>query len=67
MAIEPEKIKKEIEQLSEDELKEFRQWFAQYDDDVWLDQFEDDVKSGNLDELGDRAIEEHEKGNTSEI
>jgi hypothetical protein len=67
MAIEPDQLKEEIQNLSEDELQEFREWFARFDDEVWIDQWEDDVKSGALDDLGDQAIEEHEKGNTSQV
>lgn len=66
MAIDPDQLKEEIQSLSEDELQEFREWFAWYDE-VWIDELEEDVTSGALDDHGDEVIEKHEKGNTTEI
>lgn len=67
MAIDPDDLKKEVENLSPEEFREFREWFAEYDDQVWQKQFEDDVEAGKLDDLASDAISEHENDQTTEL
>ncbi len=57
-----EKLEREIETLSEGELSEFRQWYAEFDASTWDREIEADVRSGALDQLGDEAIDEHKAG-----
>ena len=45
-----------VSQLSAEELARFREWFDEFDAEVWDRQFEKDVKSGRLDQLADQAI-----------
>ncbi len=48
-------IERAIEQLSSDEMKAFRAWFAERDAIEWDRQFESDVSSGKLDELAEES------------
>lgn len=48
-----QKIEKEVSNLSREELAEFRAWFDEFDAAIWDKQFEEDVRSGKLDELAD--------------
>ncbi len=57
-----EVIEKKIKQLSPSELSKFRQWFAQYDADIWDAQIESDAAAGKLDELAKEALEEYKAG-----
>jgi len=50
-----EQIEHEVQTLTDDELGDFRNWFAEFDARVWDRQFEDDVQSGKLDAVADRA------------
>jgi hypothetical protein len=51
-----EKIESQIEELSQEELHAFREWFASFDAQAWDQQFEADVKAGRLDRFGERAL-----------
>lgn len=62
-----EKVEKAVQELSPDELAEFRDWFAEYDWAVWDQQLERDVKAGKLDRLADEALGEHASGNTQPL
>ena len=44
-----------VSQLSADELARFREWFDRYDAEVWDRQFEEDAKSGKLDQYAEQA------------
>ena len=60
-------LEKQIEQLSDAELAEFRRWYAEFDAQVWDRQFEDDVKAGKLDALADKALRDHAAGKSTEL
>ncbi len=62
-----QKIEKEVSNLSREELAEFRAWFEEFDAVIWDKQFEEDVKSGKLDELAESAIKDFKKGKFKEI
>jgi len=51
-----ENLESQVKELSPKELAAFREWFAQFDAEVWDRQFEADVKSGKLDNLAERAL-----------
>ncbi len=57
-----EKLEREIEALSERELSEFRQWYAEFDASTWDREIEADVHSGALDQLAEEAVEDHQAG-----
>ncbi len=55
-----------VQQLSEDDFVAFRNWFVEYDAQLWDRQFEDDVQAGRLDWLADEAREALREGHCSE-
>ena len=60
-----EHLEGQVKSLSLDELKAFRDWFAQYDADAWDDQIEADAKNGKLRSLAERALRDHESGRST--
>ena len=62
-----ESIEKQIEKLSSEELANFRRWYAAFDAEVWDREFEADVKAGRLDALADKALRDHNSGQTTKF
>jgi hypothetical protein len=62
-----ENIEKQIEQLSPEELAEFRRWFAEFDAYLWDRQFEADVGAGKLDALAEKALRAHAAGQSTKL
>jgi hypothetical protein len=62
-----ERIEREVEELSSEELAKFRQWFAAFDAEAWDRQLEADVKAGKLDALSDRALRDHAAGKSTKL
>ncbi len=60
-------IEREIMQLSEKELSEFRRWYAKFDADLWDAQIESDAATGRLDNLAEEALNEYYTGKAREI
>ena len=46
-----QEIEQAITELSPEELAHFREWFEEFDAQVWDEQFERDARSGKLDNL----------------
>jgi uncharacterized protein YfaT (DUF1175 family) len=59
-----ESLEHEVEKLTPEELKVFREWFAAYDADAWDREMERDVAAGRLDRLAAEALAEHERNET---
>lgn len=55
-------IEKAVSNLKEKELTEFRAWFEEFDARAWDKQFSEDVTSGKLDKIAEKAIEDYKKG-----
>ena len=49
-----EDITKAVEQLSPEEMAQFREWFEELQARLWDEQIERDAKSGKLDRLADK-------------
>lgn len=62
-----QEIEKAVSSLPPKELAEFRAWFEEYDAATWDKQFEEDVKSGRLDTIAEKAIDDFKKGNFKEL
>ena len=60
-------LERQIEQLSEEERKHFRAWFAEFDVAAWDEQIEADARSGRLDRLAEQAIREHQSGRSTPL
>lgn len=62
-----ESIEKEIAALDEQELARFRDWFVRFDVNAWDRQFEQDVATGKLDALADKALAAHRANQTKAL
>jgi succinate dehydrogenase flavin-adding protein (antitoxin of CptAB toxin-antitoxin module) len=49
-------VENAVKQLSAEELVKFRQWYAQFDSDLWDAQIEADAAAGKLDVLAAEAL-----------
>jgi|SRR6185437_4520492 len=54
-----------VTQLTEQDLARFREWFAEYDANLWDAHLEADAAAGKLDALAQEALEEYHAGNTT--
>ncbi len=59
-----EEITAAIERLPADEVARVRAWLEDYAEQLWDEQIERDERTGRLDSLIDRALEEHRAGRT---
>ena len=50
-----------VENLERD-VRDLREWFAEFDAAEWDRQLEEDVASGKLDRLADAALADHNAG-----
>lgn len=62
-----EKIEQEVQELSPDELAQFRAWFLEYDWTAWDHQIERDSQAGRLDALAAQARRDHVAGKTTPL
>lgn len=62
-----ESIEQQVASLKPEELATFRQWFFSFDADAWDERIAADVESGQLDALGDAAIEQYRDGKTKAL
>ena len=62
-----EKLEQEIRDLSDQELAQFRRWFAEFDAEVWDRPLEADVAAGKLDRLAEKALRDHAEGRTKPL
>ena len=62
-----EKLEREINKLSPDELAAFREWFLRYDAEAWDRQIQEDVRAGALEPLAKEAVADYEAGRAKEI
>ncbi|HZT28954.1 MAG TPA: hypothetical protein VFA33_03660 [Bryobacteraceae bacterium] len=60
-----EDIEGQVKNLSSEELKAFRNWFASFDAEAWDAQIEADAKAGKLHSLAEKALRDHESGRSS--
>lgn len=60
-------IEKAIEQLSDEELATFREWFDSFDNERWDKQIKRDIEAGKLDSFAEKAISDFRAGKYKEI
>ena len=60
-------IEQAITELSPEELARFRQWFEEFDAQVWDEQLENDAKSGKLDKIADKSLREYRAGKATDL
>ena len=61
-----EALKRDVQNLTQEELTEFRRWFADYDNELWDRQIEADSEAGKFDQLSAEALAELDRGETNE-
>lgn len=54
-----EKLELLIKSLSPEELAQFREWFAEFDAQIWDRQIETDTAAGKLDRLIEDSMADH--------
>ncbi len=62
-----EQVERQVKGLNADELRVFRNWFAQFDSEARDGQIEADSKSGALSSLADRALADHIAGRSTTL
>ena len=62
-----EAIEAQVKRLDADELRAFREWYAEFDAEIWDRQFESDVESGRLDKAAERALRDYEAGKSTDL
>ncbi|HQU97564.1 MAG TPA: hypothetical protein PLV19_01500 [Nitrosomonas sp.] len=62
-----EEVVKAVEQLPQDQLKQFRAWFQEFDSEAWDEQIEKDMKGRKLDALAQAAIADHQAGKSRKL
>lgn len=60
-------IEGQIKDLSPEELRVFREWFARFDEEVWDKQIETDAQAGKLDRLAERALADRTAGHSTKL
>jgi hypothetical protein len=56
-----------VRQLSPEDLATFRAWFAEFDAENWDRQFEEDVATGKLDGLAEKALQHLRAGHCTDL
>ena len=62
-----ENLEGEVQQLTAEELRAFREWFVQFDSEAWDRHLESDVQNGKLDDLAARALRDYKAGRATEL
>lgn len=62
-----EKLEREIQKLSYEELANFCEWFRKFDSEEWDRQIEKDVRAGKLDKLAEKSIANHRAGRSKKL
>lgn len=62
-----EELENRIKTLSQSELRELREWLAEYDADRWDRQIESDMKNGRLDAVADQALLDHRENRSTKL
>ena len=60
-------IQAAIQKLPKEDMATLREWFERFDAEEWDKQFEEDAKSGRLDGLANRALEDLRSGKCREL
>jgi len=57
-----QELEQAVTQLPPKDLARFREWFIEFDAQVWEKQFEADAKSGKLDKIVEQALNDYRVG-----
>lgn len=62
-----QELEQAVRRLSEADLARFREWFEEYDAQMWDRQFERDAKAGKFDKLAKQAIADFRAGKYKKV
>ena len=62
-----QEIIENIQKLPKEELKSLFRWIEEFEQKLWDQEFEEDVKSGKLDKLAEQAIKDYKAGKCQEL
>jgi hypothetical protein len=62
-----EDIELRVKALSEDELRAFREWFAEFDAEAWDRKIENHAADGTLARLAEKSLRDHERGLSTKL
>ena len=62
-----EELQGAIRKLSPDELRVFREWFWEFDGQIWDKQLEEDIEAGRLDKFAEEAIRDRIEGRCTDL
>jgi predicted esterase len=62
-----DELEKAVSSLAPEEYDTFRDWFADYDMNQWDIQIEKDSKSGRLDSMIHKALEDYNAGRATDL
>ena len=62
-----QEIEKAVSNLPPEELAKFREWFEEFDAAAWDKQFEEDAKSGKLDDIANKALADFKESKFKEL
>jgi uncharacterized coiled-coil protein SlyX len=62
-----EELECQIKALSSRELQELRAWLAEFNADVWDQQFEADAVAGRLDSIAEQALRDHSEHRSTDL
>ncbi len=60
-------IEEAVANLPKLDMDKFRSWFKKFDAELWDKQFEEDVRSGKLDQLADQALQDFKEGRCTRL
>ena len=60
-------IEAAVSTLSKDDFILFKEWFDEYEAKIWDMQFEEDVKSGKLNQFANQAISDYHAGKCTKL
>jgi len=67
MKISIKELQEAVAGLPPEDFVRFRRWFEAFDAQRWDEQFENDVRSGKLDKIAERARQDFASGHFKEL
>ncbi len=62
-----DELERAVRDLPPEDLRQFREWFFEFDAELWDRQIERDVAAGKLEALVEEAKAEHREGGTQPL
>ncbi|MBE3118222.1 MAG: hypothetical protein IMZ50_05625, partial [Candidatus Atribacteria bacterium] len=62
-----QELKQAVTQLPSKDLARFREWFDEFDAQIWDKQFEADAESGKIDKIAEQALNNYRAGKDKEL